>query len=209
MLFRRVHAPRSKAKKSATRQASATKPARTCRNCRASDGFGAGGRVIRRRQGGQASLSSSSVTHSRQNVPPTVRAPCRRLAQRMKQAARMAQADAGARRRERLACREPSFMFHPRWERPPELVRILFGRRAWLVRADASGRGGLLHRAAASGANRRINLGKDFACAARSLHERQVNACSRRANARPAPSARAPVPTQPTPDPRPRKSRRP
>ena len=37
---------------------------------------------------------------------------------------------------------------------------------------------------AASGANRRINLGKDLPCAARSLHQSQINACSRSANAR-------------------------
>jgi len=37
---------------------------------RVGDSFGAGGRAIRRRHGGQASLPSSSVTHSRQNVPP-------------------------------------------------------------------------------------------------------------------------------------------
>ena len=33
-----------------------------------------------------------------------------------------------------------SITFHPRWERPPELIQILFGRRAWLVRADLGAR---------------------------------------------------------------------
>jgi hypothetical protein len=45
-------------------------PARTSRNKRARDAFGAGGRANRRKHGGQASFPSSSVTHSRQNVPP-------------------------------------------------------------------------------------------------------------------------------------------
>ena len=86
-------------------------------------------------------------------------------------------------RRARLACQEP-FVY----------VRSPIGAAAgtdselvWLegVAGSARPRGGqLLHRAAASGANRRINLGKNLAGASRSLHDRQVNACPRRANAR-------------------------
>ncbi len=60
----------SRPNRSAARQARAASPARTSRNERARDAFGAGGRANRRKHGGQASCPSSSVTHSRQNVPP-------------------------------------------------------------------------------------------------------------------------------------------
>lgn len=61
---------RSKTKKSAARQVRAASPVRICRNIRANEAFGAPGRASRRKQGGHASFPSSSVTHSRQKVPP-------------------------------------------------------------------------------------------------------------------------------------------
>jgi len=45
-------------------------PTKISRRDLASEAFCAGGRANRRRHGGQASFPSSSVTHSRQNVPP-------------------------------------------------------------------------------------------------------------------------------------------
>src|SRR5947209_18258 len=57
-------------KKSAERHASAKAPARVSRRERAGDALGAIGRAKRRKHGGQASFPSSSVTHSRQKVPP-------------------------------------------------------------------------------------------------------------------------------------------
>ncbi len=66
----RFQKPPSSTKKSPVRQASAAAPAHACRSLRPSGGAGASGCVILRRQGGQASSSFSSATHSRENASP-------------------------------------------------------------------------------------------------------------------------------------------
>lgn len=58
------------AKKSAPTQTNAPNPAMISRKVRAADFLGVGGSDNRLKHGGHASLPSSSVTHSRQNVPP-------------------------------------------------------------------------------------------------------------------------------------------
>src|ERR1700761_6405961 len=60
---------RSNTKTNTVRETSAAKPIRICPTRFMADSFGAGGRDNLRRQGGQASFPSSSVTHSRQYVP--------------------------------------------------------------------------------------------------------------------------------------------
>ncbi len=60
----------SKAKKTAARQVRAMRPERKSRINRADDACVGSGRASLCKHGGQASLPSSSVTHSRQKVPP-------------------------------------------------------------------------------------------------------------------------------------------
>ena len=64
-------------------------------------------------------------------------------------------------------------------------------------RLEAGYGNGRLHGDIARGANCPIDCVKDLASATCSLHQRQVNACSRGANTEISPSARAPVPARP------------